>query len=97
MVPIIQECLFAGLVCISSESWRSVGSFSEIYRPAIAVIVAVEQVHCTGGRRVVYNTCWLGIGEHKGRVSYYCVLCVCGVLSVSLCDVYLWRAFSITH
>ena len=40
---------------------------------------------------VVYNTGWLGIGEHMGRVSYHSALCACGVLSVSLRDVYLWR------
>ena len=56
----------------------------------------------------MYITGWLGIGEHMERVLYHCVLCACGVLSVSLvmctcgvlsvslCDVYLWRAFSIT-
>ena len=48
-------------------------------------------VACTGGKMVVYNTGWLGIGEHMGRVSYHSALCACGVLSVSLRDVYLWR------
>ena len=77
-------------VCASpAKSWRSVGSFSQIYWPAIAVIVAVEQVHCTGGRMVVYNIGWLGIGEHMGRVSYHSALCACGV--------HRWQNGSVQH